>query len=216
MEQEHEENGHREDGYASNLQSNSKSKDKIRLLSLSKFERSLIKFRYWQVWDNVQPPRSRHCEMWNKWILKYDHHCFYIANWVGYHNHKYFVLLIFYTTLACIFDSLCFVYGWSQGWFDSPVKSLFSLANCFIQLSIFMTMSSLILLLMLTSVMMIKNTSVAEVKKFYEIICSNSVFNIGIINNIKMVMGENPWRWLLPDAKIERKWNGIDFPLRNS
>ena len=151
--------------------------------------------------------------MCDKWILKFDHHWFYIGNWVGFNNHKYFILFIFYAVVGCIFESSCFIYSFTQGWFGSITSGIFPLINSLIQISIVMTTSSLSILLLLTIVMMIKNTSVSEVRAFHEVVCSNSIFSIGAIGNIKMVMGDNPWKWLIPDSKIDRKLNGIDFPL---
>lgn len=50
-----------------------------------------------------KPPRTHHCSVCNKCILKYDHHCPWLSNCVGYRNHRYFFLYMAYTTLGVIF-----------------------------------------------------------------------------------------------------------------
>ena len=42
----------------------------------------------------LRTPRSRHCNIWNAWVERFDHHCPYINNWVGYRNHFYFLMFI--------------------------------------------------------------------------------------------------------------------------
>lgn len=48
-----------------------------------------------------KPDRCHHCRVCRMCILKMDHHCQYIYNCVGFRNHKYFFLLLFYTTIDC-------------------------------------------------------------------------------------------------------------------
>ncbi|GAM25291.1 hypothetical protein SAMD00019534_084660, partial [Acytostelium subglobosum LB1] len=43
--------------------------------------------------------RSKHCKRCNACILKYDHHCFFIGQCVGLHNHKAFCLFLLVQTL---------------------------------------------------------------------------------------------------------------------
>uniref|UniRef100_A0A1I8MF10 Palmitoyltransferase n=1 Tax=Musca domestica TaxID=7370 RepID=A0A1I8MF10_MUSDO len=50
-----------------------------------------------------KPPRTHHCSVCNKCILKMDHHCPWLNNCVGYGNHRYFFLYMLYTTLGCLF-----------------------------------------------------------------------------------------------------------------
>jgi len=48
-----------------------------------------------------KPDRCHHCRVCRMCILKMDHHCPWIYNCVGFYNHKYFFLLLLYTTIDC-------------------------------------------------------------------------------------------------------------------
>ncbi|CAO3563206.1 unnamed protein product [Mortierella alpina] len=50
-----------------------------------------------------KPERAHHCSVCMKCILKYDHHCPWIWNCVGHFNVRYFMMLLTYTTLVCIY-----------------------------------------------------------------------------------------------------------------
>jgi len=52
----------------------------------------------------IRTPRSRHCNMWNMCVERYDHHCPYINNWVGYRNHLFFTLFLFFVLCLLIFQ----------------------------------------------------------------------------------------------------------------
>lgn len=43
-----------------------------------------------------KPPRTHHCSVCNRCILKMDHHCPWLNNCVGYRNHRYFYLYMAY------------------------------------------------------------------------------------------------------------------------
>ncbi|CAG0897466.1 unnamed protein product [Darwinula stevensoni] len=50
-----------------------------------------------------KPPRTHHCSVCNRCILKMDHHCPWLNNCVGHYNHRYFYLYMVYMCLGCVF-----------------------------------------------------------------------------------------------------------------
>ncbi|XP_017771905.1 PREDICTED: probable palmitoyltransferase ZDHHC16 isoform X2 [Nicrophorus vespilloides] len=50
-----------------------------------------------------KPPRTHHCSVCNKCILKMDHHCPWLNNCVGYNNHRYFFMYMAYMVVGVLF-----------------------------------------------------------------------------------------------------------------
>ncbi|XP_071525564.1 palmitoyltransferase ZDHHC16B isoform X2 [Panulirus ornatus] len=48
-------------------------------------------------------PRTHHCSVCNRCILKMDHHCPWLNNCVGHFNHRYFYMYMVYMTLGTVF-----------------------------------------------------------------------------------------------------------------
>nr|XP_027229278.1 palmitoyltransferase ZDHHC16-like [Penaeus vannamei] len=64
-----------------------------------------------------KPPRTHHCSVCNRCILKMDHHCPWLNNCVGHYNHRYFFMYMVYMTLGTIFImSLGFEIAYKEIW----------------------------------------------------------------------------------------------------
>uniref|UniRef100_A0A7S2D268 Palmitoyltransferase n=1 Tax=Florenciella parvula TaxID=236787 RepID=A0A7S2D268_9STRA len=53
--------------------------------------------------DAYKPPRSHHCRICNRCIIRMDHHCPWMNNCIGALNQKHFVLFLIYTWGQCTF-----------------------------------------------------------------------------------------------------------------
>jgi hypothetical protein len=53
----------------------------------------------------LKPARSKHCSICKRCVSKYDHHCIFINNCVGYGNQHYFLLLLLTTGFLTVWAS---------------------------------------------------------------------------------------------------------------
>lgn len=50
----------------------------------------------------ARPERAHHCTSCGMCVLRYDHHCPWVGNCIGWHNHRYFLLFNLWSCLSCV------------------------------------------------------------------------------------------------------------------
>jgi hypothetical protein len=50
-----------------------------------------------------KPPNTHHCRICGKCVVDMDHHCPFLNNCVGRSNLKYFLLFLFWVTIAMVY-----------------------------------------------------------------------------------------------------------------
>lgn len=67
---------------------------------------SFVGFRICKKCNDIKPPRTHHCSVCRKCVMRMDHHCPWTGNCIGLKNHKYFVCFCFWTIVACLHVAL--------------------------------------------------------------------------------------------------------------
>jgi palmitoyltransferase len=62
--------------------------------------------RYCKACKKPKPERSHHCHLCKQCVLRMDHHCPWVSNCVGFNNHPYFFLFLFWLTVGTCYLSI--------------------------------------------------------------------------------------------------------------
>jgi len=159
--------------------------------------------RYCKWCAKYKPDRCHHCRVCKSCILKMDHHCPWIYNCVGFKNHKYFFLLLFYSVLDCQMIMWCMLESVKTSVdvltpFGTMFLLLFAetlawflgmLVTAFFAFHIWLTLKA-----MTTIEFCEKSLNTGKKADGYD----GSRYNYRCLGNVKAVLGDNVFLWLLP------------------
>jgi len=151
-------------------------------------------------WCNkFKPDRCHHCRVCRMCILKMDHHCPWIYNCVGFNNFKYFFLLVMYAAIAC------HVIVWTMK--HTVVQSLADPMTPFASMFLLLLGEAIAAAMgfVLTaflgfhiSLMFKGMTTIEFCEKSRHPAYKAPSYDLGVLRNIKAVLGDNVLFWLLP------------------
>jgi len=146
-----------------------------------------------------KPDRCHHCRVCRTCILRMDHHCPWIYNCVGFRNHKYFFLLLFYATLDCHFIMWTMLASVKESIdYETPFSEMFLLlfgetlaAFLGLLVTVFFGFHIWLMLKAMTTIEFCE-------KSMKNAGFGTSVYDRGCYGNMCAVLGDNPLLWLLP------------------
>mmetsp|Transcript_77636 Transcript_77636/g.225295 ORF Transcript_77636/g.225295 Transcript_77636/m.225295 type:complete len:402 (+) Transcript_77636:106-1311(+) len=147
-----------------------------------------------------KPDRCHHCRICRTCILKMDHHCPWIYNCVGFRNHKYFFLLLLYSAAACHFITWTMLPTVLKSTDTAtPFPTMFLLlfgetlaAFIGILVTVFFAFHVWLMFRAMTTIEFCEKTTKSGKG------LGRSPYDRGIGGNIRAVLGDNPFFWLLP------------------
>eukprot|EP00929_Paragymnodinium_shiwhaense_P035756 TRINITY_DN19276_c0_g2_i1.p1 TRINITY_DN19276_c0_g2~~TRINITY_DN19276_c0_g2_i1.p1 ORF type:complete len:468 (-),score=45.90 TRINITY_DN19276_c0_g2_i1:216-1619(-) len=172
-------------------------------------KKSTQALRYCQQLQKFKPDRAHFCRISRRLVLRMDHYCPWLLGTVGYRNHKYFILFLVHSTVCSgLTGSLCF---WSCTHAASLSSGLFTLLfqGMFMSGFIFFPLAPYTIFhLYLLS----RNMTTIEFYEYYKPGDPNP-FDVGLVKNIKTVMGDAWPLWLLPVGGLSG--DGLFFEFRD-
>jgi hypothetical protein len=178
--------------------SSADDKDKASELNLQELKRTGER-RHCKWCGKYKPDRCHHCRVCRTCILKMDHHCPWIYNCVGFKNHKFFFLLLWFTVLDC------HMIAWTM--FES-VQASVEVDTPFLTMFLLLfgeTLSSFLGILVTAFFcfhiwLMFKAMTTIEFceKSLKKVGYKDSPYDHGMFGNITTVLGPNPLLWFFP------------------
>lgn len=201
--------------------------------------RSNTKARYCAKCEVWKPDRCHHCSACNRCVLRMDHHCPWFATCIGFRNQKLFIQFLLYVTAYCGFVcavtlSLLYQFFAEDGYQDHYL----SLNLVFLFLLSVTFFLAMIVFTGLLVYLVARNTTTIESQENrwnyknrlngasfrYEFDGLGNkkklgnIFDLGVKNNWKSVMGPHAIHWLLPititSSSIHDEFaNGLNYAI---
>ncbi|XP_047316463.1 probable protein S-acyltransferase 16 [Impatiens glandulifera] len=65
--------------------------------------------KYCEKCSTFKPPRTHHCRVCKRCVLRMDHHCIWMNNCVGYENYKTFFVFVLYAVTSSVYSLVLLV-----------------------------------------------------------------------------------------------------------
>ncbi|KAL5716972.1 protein S-acyltransferase [Ranunculus cassubicifolius] len=184
---------------------------------------NVLNKRYCDKCSAYKPPRSHHCRVCKRCVLRMDHHCLWINNCVGLSNYKPFLIFILYAAICCIYSMVVTTSAALQKDWESSGQSHLKYYYigcgsttgmfCFVLVSLFVWNLYLVAHNMTT----IEHHEGVRAKwlarksgQTY-----HHPFDMGLCNNLKMILGPSKLKWLCPTA-LGHLRDETNFPTSRS
>lgn len=169
-----------------------------------------------------KPPRSHHCSICGKCVLKMDHHCIWVVNCVGNANYKAFLLFLFYTLVTCTYAFAALLPDVLDSFASSPKGGGMqdgNMAGPFLAavLDIAFVLAVTGFIIMHFGLVRANTTTIESFEKLTP--GRRWMYDVGAQRNWEQVMGARRAWWLVPcysphdRAAHPEVRSGLDFPV---
>ncbi|KAK9058955.1 hypothetical protein SSX86_021572 [Deinandra increscens subsp. villosa] len=179
------------------------------------------RIRYCRKCNVIKPPRSHHCSVCGRCVLKMDHHCVWVVNCVGALNYKYFLLFLFYTLLETTLVTLSLLPYFMAFFSDEEIEiagSPSTLATTFLAfvLNLAFALSVFGFLIMHASLVSGNTTTIEAYEKKTS---PKWRYDLGRRRNFEQVFGTVERYWFIPayseeDLRRMPALQGLDYPSK--
>ena len=168
------------------------------------YQRGLSFTRHCRYCLKEKPARAHHCHVCRQCVLRFDHHCPWIAGCVGYHNYRYFFLFMLYLWLGAAYivaltgTAIFFpLAGHQSGIVDTPLFiSCIVAVAALCGLSGMLVMHSYLLLTNQTTLEMYVNGRRADERRRRGATTATdsaavNAYDVGVRRNVESIMGRD-------------------------